>query len=40
LIMLTWGSHPKIPIVQGSGSFQVGEHIHTRRVMLPPTPRE
>ena len=34
-MMPTWGSHHKIPEVQCSESFQVGEHIHTGRMMHP-----
>ena len=35
MIMPPWRSFHKIPIVGGLGIFQVGEHIHTGKVMCP-----
>lgn len=33
--MPTWGKSHKIPVLGGSGNFQVGEHIHTGRITHP-----
>lgn len=40
LVMLAWGSLLKTPAVQGSGRFQVGEHIHMQEAGAPQSHRD